>query len=126
MDEREALADRATSASNMETVSKETALSLPGGSDEYDISSYKATVVRSLLRHALADVNWVVAEENGVFTRYDSGELPSADASIVGVCVSLPVGTFSIKGTSRSNNHHSSIVSTPEQVANAREAFNDD
>lgn len=128
MDERVSLAERVESASQIETVGKETAISVPGDSDTFDVSSYKATVVRSLLRHDLGDVNWVVTEPSAdghTFQRYDD-ELPPAGETVVGVSVTLPVGTLSIKGTSRANDHHSSIVSTPSEVEQAREAFTDD
>lgn len=45
---------------------------------------------------------------------------------VVGVAARLPIGTLTIKGSSRTSDSHAQVVNTPSQVAEAREAFADE
>lgn len=124
MEQRRELSDRVESSTLISSEEKETVVKLLGGADHYTVMSYRASVVRKLLEHELGDVMFVTTEDDGF--RHHEDNVPDDGTPVVGVQVRLPVGTLSIRGTARSNDYHSLIVSTPEQVEEVREAFADD
>ena len=123
--QRTELSARVESASNIASASKETAVNLLGDESAYTITSMRATIVRSILEHELADIERITTQPDDYpFEGYTPEDgLPPANEPIVGVAARLPVGTLSIKGSRRANDQQSSVVSTPAEAQAAREAF---
>jgi hypothetical protein len=125
MGRREALAD--TVATSLSRDERETGVDYIDSEDRYSLFSYAPSIVRSILRHDLAAINWVYVDppRGRKYREENLGEIPLSkdNLKIEGVSASLPVGTLSIKGSARSTNASSGIVSTPAQAEKAAEAF---
>ena len=106
---------------------RETGLDFFDSDERFTITSYSPTIVRSLLKHNEARINWIYAtgsaEPTGRVT--NPSFLLDTDAVVEGVQATLPKGTLKIKGTVRRRNADNAIVSTPEDAQDAREAFTD-
>lgn len=91
--------------------------------------SYVPTMVRSLLKHDFAKINWLYVgrgDERG--GRVSDPEEVSTDAEgvrIEGISAEIPVGVLSVKGVPRTDDRKSRVVSTPEKARDAAEAFAD-
>jgi hypothetical protein len=125
MRRREALAD--TVGTGLARDQRETGVDYIDSEDRYSLFSYAPSIVRSILRHDLAAINWVYVDppRGRKYREENLGEIPLSkdNLKIEGVSASLPVGTLSIKGSARSTNASSGIVSTPAQAEKAAEAF---
>jgi len=125
------MADRGRLAERVDTDLKrgerETGLDFFDSDDRFTITSYSPAIVRSLLRHNEARINWIYAsgsaEPTGRVT--NPSLLLDTDAAVEGVQATLPKGTLKVKGTVRRRNADGGIVSTPEDAQDAREAFTD-
>lgn len=104
---------------------RETGLDFFQSDDRFTITSYSPSIVRGLLKHAEARINWVYATGEGSPTgRVTTPEdLVDEDVEVEGVQATLPKGTLSIKGTVRTRKSDSEIVTTPDDVNDVREAF---
>lgn len=122
MADRHRLADRVDT--ELKRTEQETGLDFFASDDRYTITSYSPAIVRALLKHDEAEINWIYAsgsaEPTGRVT--NPSLLLDTGAAVEGVQVALPKGTLKVKGTVRRRNADGGIVSTP---ADAREAFND-
>lgn len=125
MDHRRTLARHVDSTLTPEE--QETGIQFFGDADRFEIITYRPTMVRSLLRHAHADIEWLYVmdgDERG--GRVDNpSELAPGDEgfSIEGICASLPLGALTVKGSLRQSNRHSQIVNTPADARAVAEAF---
>lgn len=126
-DVREQLAEQVEGDSELTTAERETTISFVQDSELIGAFTAIPSVARSLLRHDEADVMWIGGKyEDGERFRYLEGEI--ADETVDGytvhsVKVKLPMGALKIKGTVRSVNRPSTVVSTPSDVKAARENF---
>lgn len=99
-----------------------------GDRDRVRFTGYVPTMVKSVLRHRFADVEWVyVFKEDEANEKVEdlSGlveENPVPD--VEGVQATLPVGAITVKGTIRTNDQLSGVINTPAEVESVREAFN--
>lgn len=123
---RQRLAKRVTT-DGLSKEEQETAFMFFGDSDRFKLTTYRPTIVRSVLEHALAEIEWVYVssrserrwrEENP--TELLDGEGPFA---IEGVCATLPIGTLTVKGSERTSNRQSKIVTTPGEIEGLDEKF---
>jgi len=114
------LIDCVESTSHTTGEAAETATHMAGTDEQMTVTSYKNTVVRSLLEHDHADISWLVCESNdGGHKRFESVEDvwdTFDEPTVLGITVAMPVGCLSIKGTPRTNDHHSSVVSVPSDA----------
>lgn len=109
---------------------QETSISFFGRADRFKITTYSPPMVRKLLRHSYAEIEWVYQMDGG-----EQGvrrELPSESAlekarpRIEGVCATLPLGALTIKGKPRKQDHHSDIVTTPSDLEGLDDVFGGD
>lgn len=125
MERREALAERV--GSELKRDEQESGLSFFGGDDRYRVFSYSPAIVRKLLRHEHARVEWVYTAEGGEAKGREENlseiDLSEEGVEIEGVCVELPLGTLSIKGSPRQRNTPSGVVSTPSDARGVAAAF---
>lgn len=125
------MADRARLADRVDTDLKrgerETGLDFFDTNDRFTITSYSPSIVRSLLKHSEARINWIYArgsaEPTGRVT--NPSALLDTDAAVEGLQATLPKGTLTVKGTVRARNADGGIVNTPEDAEDVREAFTD-
>lgn len=127
MGRRRALADAV--GTDLSRDERETGVEFFESDGRFTIYSYSPTIVRSILRHGEASINWVYVDPpHGRKRREESlGEIPNDEATlkIEGLSASLPLSTLSIKGSPRSYNKPSGIVSTPDQAERVADAFAD-
>lgn len=105
---------------------QETSIHFFGDSDRFKITTYRRSVVKRILKHEFAAVDWVYEEPektHGGRVDFPPEMNPDALVEIEGICASLPVGALSIKGVPRTRDVQSQIVSTPEEARSAAEAF---
>ena len=123
MADRHRLADRVDT--ELKRTEQETGLDFFASDDRFTITSYSSAIVRALLNHDEAKINWIYAtgasEPTGRVT--EPSELLGKGSTVEGVQATLPKGTLSIKGTVRSRNTDGRIVNTPDDVERTREAF---
>lgn len=125
MEQRRALAERVeTTLSRNE---QESSFSFFGDADRCEIITYRRSMVRALLKHEYAKINWLYEhpdESRGGRVDYPS-EVPNAEAlhRVEGISVSLPLGALSVKGSPRKEDKQSAIVSTPEEARAVASAF---
>lgn len=122
MADRRKLADRV--GTDLKRSEQETGIDWFNRNERITLTTYSVTVVRSVLKHAEARINWVyVADSTELSGRVKNLDaVVDSEATVEGVQATLPVGCLSIKGVARENNRDSQVVSTPEE---AREAFTD-
>lgn len=108
---------------------QESGITLLGTADRYQLTTYKPTIVRSILRHDYADIEWVYVyhpdHQNERVHDLESVDV-HAPGHVEGVCATLPIASLSIKGVPRQRNGHSTIVNTPSEAKQVREAFKDE
>lgn len=125
MAERLRLVDRVDS--ELKRDEQETGIDFFATDDRFTITSYSASIVRSLLSHDEAKIEWIYAtrgeEPTGRVT--NPSTLLETDAAVEGVQATLPKGALTVKGTVRSRNTDAGIVNTPDDAKDAREAFTD-
>lgn len=126
MADRRALATRVDSG-DLAREEQETWITFRADEDRCQIGSYVPSIVRQLLRHDEAEIEWVFSgapEERG---RRDTNlsELVRSRGHrrIEGVQAKLPLGALSVKGRPRKNDNPSSIVTTPEDLEGLEEVF---
>lgn len=114
----------------LESMEKELVITATGDSDTMYVTTYKETVVRSLLEHANAILIDVILVDGrklmpiGVgVTDDDFGEVRGGEMTVGGVKCELPLGHLTIKGSPRNDDHFSTIVNTPEDVESIEGAF---
>ena len=131
MDQRLELIEHVERPRRLSPAECESTIRFAKDEDTYLFETFERTIVETLLEHALGDVVRVYTQyRDETFDDYH-GVIPSeeldGDEYVIGVAVRLPVGTLTVKGSSRSKNNHSSIVNTPSDVEQERETFaNDD
>lgn len=117
-------------ASGLSKNEQETGISFFGDATRFQITTYKPAIVRKLLLHSYAEIEWVYAcrEDEQNETLEDlAGLVEHADhPNIGGVRAYLPTGALSIKGKPRKSNSLSRIVNTPEKADRAREVFSNE
>jgi hypothetical protein len=127
MERRRALAERVETGLSREE--QETSVSFFGDADRYQTITYKPTMVRKLLRHDYARINWAFVWEGGEHGRRVSDlseiSLSEDDVRIEGVSVSLPLGVLSFKGSPRRRDAHSDIITTPDGAREVAATFDD-
>lgn len=120
MTEPATLVENVQSHSRMSKMEKETSIHFTGDADEATITTYKATIVKSLLKHDYAEVYRVVVERqeqpHRIVDVEEDGWDVVADETIVGCHARLPIGCLTVKGSPRSNNYQSSIVTTASEM----------
>jgi hypothetical protein len=116
----EDLVENVQSHSRMSKMEKETSIHFCGDEEEASITSYKATIVKSLLEHDYAEVYRVVVETEEVSHKAVEVEDDDwdvvVDETIVGCHARLPIGCLTVKGSPRSNNYQSSIITTETEM----------
>lgn len=114
-------------ASDLSRNEQETTLSFFGDSDRARLVSYRPSIVRPLLRHEYAPLEWVYerpSESAGGRVAFPmSPSRAESLGDIEAVSVLAPLGTLSVKGVPRKRDTHAGIVATPEV---ARSAFGGD
>lgn len=124
---RRQLADRV--GSELSRNEQETGMQFFGDADRFQITTYRPTMVRSVLRHAYAEIEWVylrVPEGQNKRVHDTTEALRSeARAEVEGVRATLPLGALTIKGKPRTKDQHSGIITTPEELEGLSEAFAD-
>ncbi|WP_136689981.1 hypothetical protein [Halorhabdus amylolytica] len=108
---------------------QETGIQFFGDADRFQITTYRPTMVRSLLRHAYAEIERLylgVPEGQNKRVENPSEVLTSeARPEVEGVRATLPLGTLTVKGKPRTKDQHSGIITTPEEIEGLSEAFAD-
>jgi hypothetical protein len=98
-----------------------------GDRDYVEFTGYVPTMVKSVLRHRFAKVEWVYLyrehKPNERVEDLDELVAGSPVPDVEGVRAIIPVGALLVKGTIRANDQLSGVFSTPEQAAKARAAF---
>lgn len=91
----------------------------------YYVQSFQRAIVSDTLKHSKAQIERVHLLSGERLSRVDSvAAAASRDYDrVVGVEATLPLGTLSIKGTERADSKPSTVVSTPADVEQVREAF---
>jgi len=106
---------------------QETTMQFFGDADRFQITTYRPTMVRSLLEHAYAEIEWLyLGVPEGRNTRVqEPSEVLRSDSQerIEGICARLPLGALSIKGSPRNEDQHSGIVTTPADVEGLADVF---
>lgn len=129
MEVRETLAEDALSNPDWEGYERETAIRFSADSDRrYVIQSFQRAVVSNILQHSMAKIqNATLLVDGKTVRESDPEEALDCDYDrVVGVEATLPLGTLTIKGSKRSSDTPGSIVSTPKQAQQARDAFSGD
>jgi hypothetical protein len=123
METRRALAQRVET--DLGRDEQETGLNFFATDDRYTVTTHVPTMVRSLLKHGEADIDWIYstssASVSGVVR--DLSNVRADDVRVEAVQASLPLATLTIKGSPRTSNRTSGIVHTPEEVADVGEVF---
>lgn len=122
MADRRELADRVDT--DLKRAEQETGIDWFNPDDRFTLTTYSVTVVRSVLKHDEARLNWVyVTDSTELSGRVDNvAAVVDSDAMVEGIQATLPIGCLSIKGVARENDRDSKVVSTPEK---GREPFTD-
>lgn len=105
---------------------QETSISFFGDSDRFQIITYRQSIVRRVLKHEHAAVDWVYEhpdESQGGRVSFPLEINPSDLEKIEGISASLPIGSLSIKGSPRNKDAQSGIVSTPADARAVADAF---
>ena len=127
MERRKALAERV--GTDLPRREQETGLSYTADQNRYQLFSYSAAIVRKLLRHEYARVEWVYTTEGGEpsgrVTNLSDISLSEDGVAVEGVSVELPLGTLSIKGSPRKRDAPSGVVSTPTQARGVAGVFDE-
>jgi hypothetical protein len=93
----------------------------------FQVYTYEPSLVRSLLKHDFAEIEWVYLNApHGRNERVDDlGAIGNqrGQREIEGIQATMPVGAVTIKGSPRTTDDHSSIIYTPEDAEKAAEAF---
>lgn len=122
---RKILADRVTS--NLSRTEQETGISFFGDENRFQITTYKPTIVRSLLRHAYAKIEWVyVHHADKPNERIETLRVlreKNDRHQIEGIRATLPIGALSIKGSPRNRDIISKVANTPEDIEGLSEVF---
>jgi len=125
METRRALAQRVET--DLGRDEQETGLNFFAADDRYTITTHVPTIVRSLLKHGEADIDWIYstssASVSGVVR--DLSTVRADDVRVEGLQATLPLGTLGIKGSPRTTDRPSDIVNTPAEAESAAEVFDE-
>lgn len=125
MSTRRALADRVGTSLGLDE--RETGLSFIGRGDRYQFFSYHPAIVRALLQHEYARVEWLYVAEGGkpAGRVSDPSEVAVHEEGVAveGISVSLPLGTLTVKGSPRQRDAPSGVVSTPTDARSVAAEF---
>lgn len=123
MTDRQELAEHVDS--ELKRGERETGLDFFDTDDRFTVTSYSPSIVRSLLKHNEARINWIYTNRDEEPTGRVTNPLAllDTDASVEGLQATLPKGALTVKGTVRARNADGDIVNTPDEAAEAREAF---
>ena len=105
---------------------RETGIDFFSSDDRFTIYSYAPPIVRDVLRHGEASIEWLYVEPNNGRRRREENLAEVADMDAVdisGVKATLPTAVLKIKGRPRKRGVPSSIVSTPSDVEGVGEEF---
>jgi|AKVG01.1.fsa_nt_gi hypothetical protein len=127
MEVRQQLADEVKRARRLTPTEAETVIRFAKDEDTYLINASEKTLVKSILGHSMACMTRLtVQDENETFSSYRDPEevLPLEDSErVVSISARMPIGTLTVKGSSRNSDSHAQIINTPSDVADIREAF---
>jgi len=125
METRRALAERVET--DLRRDEQETGLNFFASNDRYTVTTYVPTMVRSVLKHGEADIDWIYSTPSASVSGMvrDLSDIHADDVRVEGVQASLPLATLTIKGSPRWSNRPSGIVHTPEQAESAAEVFDE-
>jgi len=108
---------------------QETGISFFSSDARFEIVTYNPSMVRSLLRHDYAKIEWVYVRRPDKRNKrvrdiqgYADRQAPDA---IEGIAATLPLGALTIKGAPRNNNRPSKIITTPEDIENLGDVFDE-
>lgn len=110
--------EKVESDSELSGDEKETTITMYGTDKEATVTSSKPTIVRSLLEHDHADIEWVAGEDDGSYSKVapdDTDEL----GAIYTISATLPIGCLTVKPAPRTRNNQSGIVNTETVSAEA-------
>lgn len=106
---------------------QETGISFFGDADRFQIITYAPPLTKKLLEHEYAEIEWlyvVVHDGRNLRIENPSEVSPGEDRHrIEGLCVTLPLGTLSVKGSPRNRDILSGIVNTPAKARDADRRF---
>jgi hypothetical protein len=127
MEVRQQLADEVKRARRLTPAEAETIVRFAKDEDTYLIEASEKTLVKSILGHNMACITRLtVQDENETFSSYRDPQevLPLEDSErVVSISARMPIGTLTVKGSSRNSDSHAQIANTPSDVADIREAF---
>ena len=116
MTEQADLVGNVASHTSLSSAEKETGIHFAGDESAFTVTTYKPTIVKSLLEHDHAEVyRYIVSTESGGHRSVSAHEVqPSdlTDETIVGCHATMPIGTLSIKSVPRTENYQSQIVTS--------------
>jgi hypothetical protein len=123
METRRELAERV--GADLGRHEQETGLNFFAADDRYTINTYVPNMVRSVLKHGEAEIDWIYsspsASVSGVVR--DLSDIRAEEVRVEGVRATLPLATLTIKGSPRVSNRTSDIVNTPEEAESVGEVF---
>jgi len=125
MEVRQALVDRVEGDPMLTGDEAGTTINIYGTDKYYSIESERPTIVRSILAHEYAAIDRVCGVSNDDYDCFGVDDADHLD-TVYSVSARMPVGTLTIKGTSRSGHTQSSIINTPSDVEGLREAFDNE
>lgn len=98
---------------------RETTAHFIDSEDKVRVTSNSPTVIKSLLEHSGAEINYLSCSRDGEFEKIiqDVSEVKD-DMEVNMISVSMHAGHFKIKSSARKSTSASHIVTTPEEVEN--------
>lgn len=126
MADRRALATR-VDPGGLSRDEQETWITFRGDEDRFQMGSYAPPIVKKLLRHAEAEIEWVCSGAPEERSRLDENlsELVRSEdhRRIEGVQATLGIGALTVKGSPRKNDYLSGVITTPEDLEGLEDAF---
>jgi hypothetical protein len=130
MEIRQQLADEVKRGRRLTPTEVETVVRFAKDEDTFLIEASEKTLVKSILGHCMACITRLtVQDENETFSSYRDPQevLPLEDSErVVNISARLPIGTLTVKGSSRNSDSHAQIINTPSDVAKIREAYDNE
>jgi hypothetical protein len=124
MRKRRVLADRVdTQLSRNE---QETSFHWFGDADRFEVVSYAPPIVKRVLRHDYAKIDWCFVEgpdERGQRIDTVSDIASTGDEYVSGVSATLPLGVLTVKGKPRVRDVMSGVITTPADAEDVAAAF---
>lgn len=125
MDRRDRLAKYVES--ELSKREQEAGIQFFGDANSFQLISYSPPIVRIILRHEYAEIEWcyVTCPDHLNRREKDIAEISPVEGAdrIEGVCADVPLGALSIKGSPRGRDIPSGIVTTPEDIRGLDDAF---